>query len=209
MTLGCFCLLALSMLSTPAYLKIHPICAPRSPSIDLPQPPSLVKTASLFFALLLASVSLGRAATYFDNNPADVLLSGFVTSYTGTFDIAGAGYDPAIETISSAQASFELWDLLLSESLTIKFGPDTFASSGSFSGFITLSGNVVGAAFGTLDSTGILSYTVHRNSGSFWLTNARLDVETTSRNVPDAGSSIALLGFAITGLALVRRRSAK
>lgn len=168
-----------------------------------------MKSFSLFLALLLASVSLGRAASYFDNNPADVYLNILNPSYTGTFDIAAQGYNPGLETISSALASFELWDLALSESLTIKFGTETFASSGSFSGYITLSGSVVGTAFGTLDSTGILSYTVYRDSGAFWLTNARLDVETTPRNVADTGSSIALLGSAIAGLAIIRRRSAK
>lgn len=149
--------------------------------------------------------SLAQAGSYTDNNPANVWLNALNTSYTGTFDVANEGYNPAVETITSAEVEFLLWDLLGSESYSIKFGPETFASGGSFYWFLNLSGSVSGSAFGTLDATGILSYTVYRNSGEFWLKNARLDVETAPRQVPDSGATLALLGIAMAAVAGARR----
>jgi hypothetical protein len=160
----------------------------------------------------LALVAVARANTYSDNNPADVWLNAFTPSYTGQFTLAG--YNPAAETITSASAIFTFWDNSLGfdqgESLTVNMGGDTL-SNGSFSGTLNLGGSVVNA-WGILDSTGVLSYTVSLTSGiltEFWLKNASLTAEATSRNgVPDAGATSILLGLGVIGILGAKRRFA-
>ena len=162
----------------------------------------------------LALVAVARANTYSDNNPADVWLNVFNPSYTGQFTLAG--YNPAAETITSASATFTFWDNSLwldqGESLTVNMGGDLF-SSGSFSKTLYLGGtDSVINAWGILDSTGVLSYTVSLTSGiltEFWLKNASLTVEATSRNsVPDAGATSILLGLGVIGILGAKRRFA-
>jgi hypothetical protein len=158
--------------------------------------------------LIAASV---HANTYTDNNQADVYLNVANPSYTGQFTLAG--YNPAAETITSANAVFTFWDNSLridqGESLTVTMSGDDL-SHGSFSGFLTLGDNIVNA-WGILDSTGVLSYTVSLTSAwytEFWLTNASLTAETASRSVPDAGATAILLGLGVIGILGAKRRFA-
>jgi hypothetical protein len=173
--------------------------------------------------LLAAIVGLlvagsGYANTYSDNNPADVWLNALNPSYTGQFTL-GSGYNPAAETITSAFAQFTFADPFgLSESLNVDLqGGQYFGSSGSFNTALVLSGAIVGNAWGILDSTGALSYTVSITSGGFtefWLTNANLTVGTTTRgngnsnSVPDAGATSLLLALGVIGIVGAKRRFA-
>jgi len=60
-------------------------------------------------------------------------------------------------------------------------------------------------------SADITSLTVHGDSGTFAfaLDNFTYPVSAASSSVPDGGSSLTLLGFGLTGIALARRRLAK
>ena len=153
------------------------------------------KLLSLAAGLLVAASA--HANFYSDNNPADVWINALNPSYTGEFTLAG--YNPAVESISWANVEFTLWDLVGQESVTINMSGEVFTHS-SFSGDLYLGGGVVGSALVTLSDTGALSYTVSRTSGGlseFWLKNAYLGAETSSRRVPDAGATSVLLGLGL------------
>lgn len=170
-----------------------------------------------------------QAISFTDSNPADVRLDAnsalnvfgvwvpnplYNPSYTGNWDLLNEGYDPATQQINSAVATFSLNDANgRSESYTITIDGDTFLSGGSFStttfGTIDFAGGVVGDALITLDSTGLLSYTVTATSGVFWLANAALTADVSAResngHVPDGGLTVAMLGIGLAGLGRIRR----
>lgn len=162
----------------------------------------LAAAASLFI-----HVTTSFAGTYSDDNPANVWLNALHPSYTGTFDIASDGYDSTAETVLSAYAEFLFFDLVLNESLTVTVGGENFASHGSFFMFLTIGDDVLGSALLDLDADGILSYTITRASGEFWLKHASLTAITgprTSQPVPEAGTSVVLLGLGLLGVGLAR-----
>ena len=166
----------------------------------------------LFSTLVSVLVALSaRANTYTDNNPADVWLNVLNPSYTGQFTLQG--YNPAAETVTWAAATFTFWDNSSrydqGENFTVTMGGDNF-SHGSFSGQISVNDNVLNA-WGILDSTGVLSYTVSLAPGSgllneFWLTNAKLTAETTARGVPDSAATSLLLALGAIGVIGAKRR---
>ena len=166
----------------------------------------------LLTAIASIAIAVGaNANTYSDNNPANVWLNAFNPSYTGQFTLAG--YNPASETITSANAVFTFWDnssrFDQGESFTVTMAGDNL-SHGSFSGVLSLGDSVVNA-WGILDSTGVLSYTVSLTSNfgtEFWLTNANLTAQSTSRSVPDAGATALLLGLGVIGILGAKRRFA-
>ncbi len=168
---------------------------------------------------LVGLVSLGagiaQAVTYsdVDNFSPDILFapgSGGVDSYTSTFNILNAGYDPATEEILSATAAFRVYDdydLFNGETVSVTLEGVLFGSSSSFNfGTITLNGSVLGTVLAELTDTGVISYTVTRSSGDFYLDSARLDAEAGPRAVPDGGLPLALLGVSIAGLSIFRRK---
>lgn len=185
------------------------------------------QTAMLAVAAML-SLGSAMAAQYTDANPANVrldanYLSGFNPlynpSYTGGWDLLNEGYNPANETITSATATFKLNDANGgSESYTITIDGDAFAAGGSFStslfGTISVGGAIGVDALLTLDTTGLLSYTITATRGIFWLTEAKLVADATGRaqpspiGVPDGGATLALLGFGLLGLLGASRRIA-
>lgn len=168
-------------------------------------------TAILMSAALmgLSRNALATEYTFEDNNPANVWLNALNPSYNGQFNLTDYGFNPATMEVTSAVAEFTLWDWLLQESFKISVEGTEFASGGSFSGFISLGGNVVGSLLANLNDDGILNYTVTRESGEFWLKHARLtaQAEDSSSSVPDGGATVALLGLATFGLGMLRRKS--
>jgi hypothetical protein len=174
----------------------------------------------LFTTIVGVLVAVGaRANTYTDDNQADVWLNAFNPSYTGQFVLAG--YNPAAETITSASATFTFWDnsfqLDQGETFTVNMGGDIL-SNGSFAKTLVLGENVVNA-WGILDSTGVLSYTVSLTSGpltEFWLTDANLTANTAARGgqdsigrsatVPDSAATLLLLGLGMIGIVSAKRR---
>lgn len=183
--------------------------------------------ATLAVAALL-SLGNAMAVQYIDTNPANVRLDANPTvfgfqnplynpSHTGQWDLLNEGYNPANETITSATATFKLADLNGgSESYSITIDGDAFASGGNLANFqFTILSGVVGVdALLTLDSTGLLSYTVSAARGVFWLKEAKLVANATDRalpspiGVPDGGATLALLGFGMLGLLGASRRIA-
>lgn len=165
-------------------------------------------TFTLPVGLLAANA---RATTYVDVNSDDVYFGsiGGVSSFTGSFNILNDGYTPSTEEVYSANAEFQFWDLFGGqESLSIALGGSQFEQSGSFTGLITLSDNVVGSALLDLSSDGIVSYTITRTSGEFTLTNATLVAQAGSRSVPDGGTTLALLGMSVAGVLGFQRKIA-
>src|SRR5665213_316764 len=90
---------------------------------------------------------------------------------------------------------------------------------GSFSGFVTVTGDISDSsninAWGILDSTGVLSYTVALTANSrlesVWLINSNLTAQSDSRgvsSVPDAGATSLLLGLGVIGILGAKRRFA-
>ena len=163
---------------------------------------------SVFVSLVVAASA--HANTYFANNPADVLLTHDNPSYTGQFTLDT--YNPATETLTSAEAEFTFVGLAL-DSFKIVMGGDTL-SHGSFFGVFVFDndlGTSAVNAWGILDSTGVLSYTLSLTANhplGLLLTNANLTVETTSRSVPDAGATSILLGLGVIGILGAKRRFA-
>jgi VPDSG-CTERM motif len=165
----------------------------------------------LFLSAIVSLVltASARANTYTDNNPANVLLTFGDNSYTGQFTLAD--YNPAAETITSAYAEFSFLGIAL-DSFKITMAGD-IRSHGSFFGSLVFGIDDAVNAWGILDSTGVLSYTVALTAGSRYesllLTNASLTAETTSRSsVPDAGATSILLGLGVIGILGAKRRFA-
>ena len=159
---------------------------------------------SAIVSLLLAGSA--RANSYSDETSPYGLLSQDNPTYTGQFTLAG--YNPAAETITSAAVEFTFLGLR-PDSFKIVMGGDIFTHQSFFGALVVDSGLGVNA-WGILDSTGVLSYTVSLTGHSKWLAliEADLTAETTSRSVPDAGATSILLGLGVVGILGVKRRFA-
>jgi hypothetical protein len=186
------------------------------------------KMLALVAAGVLLSGSSVLAIQYSDNNPADTRLDAdylfglnplYNPSYTGQWDLLSAGYNPITQRIDSAVATFLLNDANGGqESYSITIGGSAFLTGGSFTttllGTIGVGDPVTGSALITLDSTGLLNYTVTANSGVFWLANANLTAQASDRkplnpaNVPDGGATAGLLGLGLLVLAGAKRHLA-
>lgn len=120
------------------------------------------------------------------------------------------GYDPNSEYVTSARASFAFgYGDSESETVEILLSTSVFANVLQFqTAFI--SGPVIGNALFDLDEDGLLTYTITALSGDVTFQRAQLLVTTApgSRPVPDAGSSLILLGVAAIGLGFIKSRSA-
>lgn len=168
----------------------------------------------------VASVSVASAISYVDDNTAVTFLNVLNPSYTGSWDIASQGYNPLAQQITSAVASFSFNDALGGKETyfitingtTVNTGTDIVSP---FFGSVTFDDSITGSVLVTLDTTGQLSYTVSRTSGSFQLVDAVLTVEATTRSsstggnsVPDGGMTAMMLGSGLLGLAGLRKKLA-
>ncbi len=176
-----------------------------------------MKKTPLTLALIgLVSLSAGvaQAVTYsdLDDFSPDIKFapgSGGVDSFTSTFNILDDGYNPLSEQVLSATASFRVYDDfdMSGETVSVSLEGVAFGSSSSFNfGSITLNGSVLGSVLAELSDTGVISYTVSRDSGDFSLDWARLDAQAGPRAVPDGGLPLALLGVSVAGLSIFRRK---
>ena len=164
--------------------------------------------------LLIASALTGKAVTYWDIDVFSVKLSDSNRTKAGEFDITTGllgGYDPLAQTIYSATVWFGLSDdSLLDSDEWVEFkldGLDFLTPIEVDLGLV--SGQVLGQALLSLDSTGTLSYTIQRTDGDFWALGAKLMAEAKPRTVPDGGATLMLLGGALAGIEALRRRSAR
>jgi len=160
--------------------------------------------AAIFSLSIVASV---HATTYIDINADLTAFDRNHTTYTNNFNLINAGYNPAVETITSAFAVFGFTDIWGGkESFTVNLGGNLF-NQGSFSAVLLLPEVATGSALFTLDQTGFLSYTVTRGSGDFQLAGAVLAAEAAPRrNVPDTGATAVLSGMGVIGILAVKRR---
>ena len=164
--------------------------------------------------LLFASLIPGRAVTYWDIDVFSELLSGSNPTKSGEFDITTGllgGYDPLTQTVYSATVWFAVSDdQLLDSNEWVKFTLNGLNFLTPIEVDLTLvSGQVLGSALVSLDSTGTLSYTIQRTAGDFWALGAKLMAEAGPRSVPDGGTTLMLLGGAFAGIEALRRGSAR
>lgn len=165
-------------------------------------------------SLLMASALTSRAVTYWDIDVFAEKLSGSNPTKSGIFDITTGllgGYNPATETITAATVWFAVSDdQLLDSDEWVKFTLDGQSFLHPIEVDLTLaSGQVLGSALVSLDATGKLSYSIQRTDGDFWALGAKLMAEAGPRAVPDGGATLMLLGGALAGIEVLRRRAAK
>ena len=169
--------------------------------------------------MLIVSAITGKAVTYSysDTDLFAQLISRTNPKYTGTFDITSDGYDPDTQTILNGKVGFALSDdqlLDADEWVTFELNGEDFLSPIEVD-LTLVGGQVIGQALVTLDQTGMLSYSVlwdrYRNSrySDFWALGAKLVAEAGPRAVPDGGATLMLLGGALAGIEVLRRRAAK
>jgi hypothetical protein len=167
-------------------------------------------------AIAISSLS-AKAITYTDLQTfSPALFFGPGTTgldvFNGTFNILAQGYDPSLEQVISATATFRVRDNNDAgpEEVTISLGGAAFDSSSSFSnGAITLGGAVLGSVLLDLSANGLLAYTITRTQGDFFVDWANLTATAEYRStpggdnpssVPDGGTTAALLGLAMLGM---------
>jgi hypothetical protein len=169
--------------------------------------------------MLIVSAITGKAVTYSysDTDLFAHLISRTNPKYSGTFDITSDGYDKDTQTILNAKVGFALSDdqlLDTDEWVTFELNGEDFLSPIEVD-LTLVGGQVIGQALVTLDQTGTLSYSIlwdrYRNTrySDFWALGAKLVAEAGPRAVPDGGATLMLLGGALAGIEVLRRRAAK
>ena len=76
----------------------------------------------------------------------------------------------------------------------------------SLDNFDLISGALTGSLLADVAADGMLSYKVKAKKGDTYLKETRLTVHARTANVPDSGSTLALLGLGLVGLAAIKRR---
>lgn len=191
--------------------------------------------AVAFAGITMAALSLTQSAsaiqwTYTlnssptNNSSALDFLNSGDTTYSGTFNILTAGFDPDDYTINSAIARFAFADDGDSgyEYASIQLGNPlaAFIASTEVDGNHSAPPNSYHWISAALNSTfladlqvdGLLKFRVKRESGDFYLKRVVLEVSGDRKppsHVPDGGATLGLLGGGLLGLlALARRLSA-
>lgn len=172
----------------------------------------LLLTLVSFVAVLSA-----RADLHADLDVILTTLDSQNTTYTGTFNITNT-YNPLTHQIVWAGFEFSFIDLSRrdSESFSVTLGTDgtLVGSGGSFFPAALVINELTPWSFPTalqdLSDDGILQYTVVATSGSFILKSAGILAQSECRpvDVPDTGTTAALLGVGLLGLVALRRKVA-
>ena len=186
--------------------------------------------AAITGSALLASGHMASALTYVDADFIGVKLTAGTdnASYTGMFDINGAGhgswtppvgvqFDSSTMKVVSAYVAFAFLDDLSPWTDPLRRDEaGTIALEGTtvFSGSTLLYGGAVDQAI--VDAhlqDGILHYTITATEGDFWLLGGKMVVHarrmgSDGKPVPDAGATVAMLGLSLLGLAAGRRKLA-
>ena len=160
------------------------------------------------------------------------LSTGGQTSVTGVLDITtgnAPNYNPATMVLTSATVKFAFADTLEKahnyndehdvyswdqEFVTIKLGnpSSNFLTGVEVDGthaaydWTNAAGSLAGTFFTQLQFDGKLEYKVKITSGDVWFKGANLTAEGSYKGVPDAGSTVALMGMGLVGLAAIKRR---
>ena len=161
-------------------------------------------------SLLLLSGIAGRGATLWDIDVFFDYLSDEKTSYSRWFDIKGK-YDPASERVTNAYAWFSVKDDSLRDSrekVAVDLGNQPLVRPSNVS-LNLLGGAISNDALLTLATTGRLKYTLWRTEGDFFASEAKLQIETRPKVVPDGGATLMLLGVALAAIEQARRKMAR
>lgn len=169
-------------------------------------------------ALVMSSVASANPFVFVDGHlqgASYVRLESYgVDSYTNTWDISGqTDFSPSL-TFDNAVASFWFADDLdawQDEFVTVDLGSvsswlnhfEVGGTIGNLGTYQLVSGNLSMTLLADIAQDGQLTYTVRADNGDFYLKETRL---TVYAHVPEAGSTLALLGLAFLGLAAFGRR---
>lgn len=186
-------------------------------------------------ALAVAGIATTQANSYVDVDQIGVLLSGGSNNrYLGVFDIVNgdgdtgisigapyanpalgpfsdiAGFRPGSEKVDSAYVAFFFRDNDDSKIEEVRIGLDNTYFTGSTpwglnNQTFTILGGEASGAIQALEVDGVLRYNIIRTAGDFYFDYAILGVEA---HVPDAGSTVALLGIGLLGMGAIRRKLA-
>lgn len=121
------------------------------------------------------------------------------------------GYNPATETVTGIQLAINL----LSgnpgqQNVTVNL--DGIIINTFFTGSLLFGGTLSPADQASLIAAaqdGRVNYTINAAdaNSAFEVINARMDIKTAAKTgVPDAGATLAMLGFAVAGLGVARRK---
>gem|GEM_PF-2020792 len=174
----------------------------------------------LGFACLFGALSSTHAISYWDVDTYGNVELNQGDSKSGTFDItgvgAGKGYDATLHTITSGSITVRInedvdsffdyfFEFFISETAQAYVGGQIFTETFWFPVNSQFGGSLELAALIDLDADGLLSYTISAQQGDFRLVSARLDAEGITRqgppsNVPDGGTTVAMLGLGLLAL---------
>jgi hypothetical protein len=149
-------------------------------------------------ATFLADIGQDRVLLNISGNPR--------SSYTNTFDITDDGYVPG-SGLSSAVATFWVRDQTRNEGAdemaSVELDGNWFANSASNLPFsnISFGGSLALNLLMALEANGTLTYTITAVTGNFYFKRAELTA------VPDGGTTIALFGLGLLGLAAAKRKA--
>ena len=175
----------------------------------------------LTLAVLAANAGLASALTITDLNEYGFESLGQIvqdeTGYTDEFNIVTpGGYNPATQEVTSATATFSIWDADMpgggSEQVRIDLGSSSdWITQNNFSLALVLSSGLELSLLADLNVDGIISYRLRQaQSGSgtlsYYLEQAELVAQVAELPVPDGGTTLAMLGLGLIGLGALRRK---
>lgn len=180
--------------------------------------------SSLTLALILASSA--SAISYkdvdVDGNEGEpdyqFMSTRRVSSWNKTFDLLKAGYDPATMRIVSAIVSFAFADDYdrSREYVKIIVGGDTLWRYQEVDGThynapysYDWYSKSLGAGLISQLQDGVIDYSVKARSGDFYLKEASLTAQVERLKVPDAGTTLGMLGLGLASLFVLRRQMLK
>ena len=159
-----------------------------------------------------AGVVTSGSPKFLDTNPWTSAPSFF----ENTFNLASTAFNAATETIVSATATFKFADdggrNDGTERAIVRLDGSYFTSVSNpalwwvVSPNYTTVGGSLGALLGALTSDGQLTYRVEATRGDIYFKWAQLTITTEARQVPDGGTTLALLALGLVSLAAARLR---
>jgi hypothetical protein len=180
--------------------------------------------AKALFCVLVCVLAQANASgitfTFFEEHQPGIVLSpGGFTTYISIFDLRVGqpvqNYDPATMQFTDAFLSFQFSNENDSQSRSVDILLDSglftrsWTSAGIFDGIPDGSPGEASALLPTLQANnGVLIVTFFNFGGpAFTIDSVRLDATAESKTgVPDAGSTVILLGMAMGALEIARRR---
>jgi hypothetical protein len=183
-------------------------------------------TTIVSLALLTLGITSARAITFTDLDTWNTPLNGGHPTFTSSFNIAAGdrgagdifGYASSTHRIDSATVLFAFGNDNdpQNETVAITLGGISFAGQTQSSWAVTspLGGGIANVSvFADLKADGVLDYTVTWSGNPLTFAWAKLTANATTvspgaapNSVPDGGTSCAMLGFALTGLGLLKRK---